>query len=319
MPTSLKILGVSLLCLCAVPALGQSDGRKQTSKSGKGGEIADLEAQMVEMRRELNEIKFILSEVIRLDRRRADTLERALKSSAVTKSAPPPTRTRRAPPLAEEPKTKTRAPSLASGKSRRTRSTSSKSSDGAGVISGKVAKSSSEPVAYVYVENVRGRLVSGKSVQIEQSNKQFRPRWAVVEKGTTVGFPNKDNIFHNVFSRSPGNTFDLGLYRKGESAKSHRFIRPGPVDVYCNIHPRMSASILVVPNRYFAKVKPDGSYTINGVPPGKRKVVAWAPSSEPNVAWVDVQDGQTTALDLKLTGRRKAHKNKLGRPYGSYE
>jgi hypothetical protein len=31
------------------------------------------------------------------------------------------------------------------------------------------------------------------------------------------------------------------------------------VEIYCNIHLQMAASALVVPNRHYAKVKPDGS------------------------------------------------------------
>jgi plastocyanin len=168
------------------------------------------------------------------------------------------------------------------------------------------------------VENVRGSLTNGKKVQIDQSNKQFVPGWAVVEKGTTVEFPNEDNIYHNVFSRSAGNSFDLGLYRKGDGAKSHRFIRPGPVDVFCNIHPQMAASILVVPNRYFAKVQPDGSYVIEGVPAGRRKLVAWAPGSRAATEWVEVLDGGRATLDLALQSKGTGHANKFGKPYGSY-
>ena len=68
-----------------------------------------------------------------------------------------------------------------------------------------------------------------------------------------------DNIYHNVFSMSANNAFDLGLYNSGGEPKSHTFTEPGPVDVYCNIHPQMAASVLVVPNKHFAKVKADGS------------------------------------------------------------
>ena len=88
----------------------------------------------------------------------------------------------------------------------------------------------------------------------------------MVQRGTSIAFPNKDNIYHNVFSLSSGNSFDLGLYNSGGEAKTHTFTEPGSVDVYCNIHPQMAASVLVVPNRHFAKVKPDGTFEIAGVP-----------------------------------------------------
>jgi len=68
-----------------------------------------------------------------------------------------------------------------------------------------------------------------------------------------------------VFSLSSGNSFDLGLYNSSSEAKSQTSTNRA-VDIYCNIHPQMAASTLVVPNRYFAKVKADGTYEIPGVP-----------------------------------------------------
>jgi plastocyanin len=190
---------------------------------------------------------------------------------------------------------------------------------GSGTVTGRVSMPSGEPVAYVYVENVYGAPLKGETVVIEQSKKQFSPGWAVIQKGTTVKFPNLDNIYHNVFSRSPGNSFDLGLYNSSDEAKAHTFFEPGPVDVYCNIHPRMSASVLVVPNRHFVKVKADGTFQLDGVPAGKRKLVAWSPSSAASSEWVELNANGRAEVEMKLQPKSSAHKNKEGRSYGSYE
>ena len=122
-----------------------------------------------------------------------------------------------------------------------------------------------------------------------------------------------------MFSLSPGNSFDLGLYNSDGEAKTHAFNEPGSVDVYCNIHPQMQASVLVVPNRHFAKVKPDGTFEIPGVPTGRRKVVAWAPGSRVTADWVEVAAGGTVDLNLRLESKTPGHKNKSGQAYGSYE
>ena len=155
-----------------------------------------------------------------------------------------------------------------------------------------------EPVAYVYVENIFEPAVHHKEV-IQQKQKQFIPRWAVVQRGTTIEFPNNDNIYHNVFSLSSGNSFDLGLYNSSSDAKSQTFNEPGAVDIYCNIHPQMVASTLVVPNRYFAKVKSDGTYELAGVPSGKRKIVAWAPGLHLTSQWVQVDAGGVRGAELE--------------------
>jgi hypothetical protein len=93
----------------------------------------------------------------------------------------------------------------------------------------------------------------------------------------------------------------------------------GSVDIYCNIHPAMSASVLVVPNDLFAKVQPDGSFVIPQVPAGQRKIVAWSPGTAPATQWVELKSGAAADVQLALEARSRMHKNKEGRAYGSYE
>ena len=56
--------------------------------------------------------------------------------------------------------------------------------------------------------------------------KAFEPRVSVVGVGASVEFPNQDALFHNVFSVSGDNRFDLQLYKKPKSA-SKVFDAPG--------------------------------------------------------------------------------------------
>src|SRR4029078_13124757 len=126
-----------------------------------------------------------------------------------------------------------------------------------GTIRGKITVPSGEPVAYVYVENVLAPPVKGKHKVIEQTGKKFVPQWAVVQRGTSIAFPNMDNIYHNVFSLSSGNQFDLGLYNSGGDPKTHTFNEPGSVDVYCNIHPPIAASRLGAPYHLLAEAIAD--------------------------------------------------------------
>ena len=282
---------------------------------------------MDEVRRDLRQLQAQvqalragMSEAAELDRQRAAVLMRALKnlpSVPETAAATPSSKNEPAAPAsrsAPEASSAPRAEVAASGSSRRSASETS-----LGAIRGKVEVPAGEPVAYVYVENISAPPAKAERKVIQQSGKKFVPSWAVIQRGTAIAFPNMDNIYHNVFSLSAGNSFDLGLYNSGGEAKSHTFAEAGPVDVYCNIHPQMAASVLVVPNRYFAKVKGDGTFEIPGVPAGRRKVVAWAPGSRPTADWIEVATGRTADLSLKLEAKGSAHKNKSGQSYGSYE
>ncbi len=88
-----------------------------------------------------------------------------------------------------------------------------------------------------------------------------------IEAGTRVDFPNFDPIFHSAFSNYNGKPFDLGLYEPG-SSQSVRFTRAGVVRVFCNIHPTMSAIIIVLDTPYYSTTKKDGTFRIENVPAG---------------------------------------------------
>ena len=292
--------------------------------AGEPSDMDDLRRDLHQLQAQVQALRAAMSEAAELDRQRAAVLTRALKNlpSAPETTAPPPSSKNE--PAAPEPRPMAAsAPSLPEPRTEAaTRGSSHRSaaSEAAqGTIRGKVEIPAGEPVAYVYVENIIAPPAKGEHKTIQQSGKKFLPGWAVIQRGTAIEFPNRDNIYHNVFSLSAGNSFDLGLYNSGGEAKSHTFTEAGPVDVYCNIHPQMAASVLVVPNRYFAKVKGDGTFEIAGVPVGRRKVVAWAPGSRPTADWIEVAGGRTADLSLKLESKGSAHKNKSGQSYGSYE
>ena len=115
---------------------------------------------------------------------------------------------------------------------------------------------------------------SGSRATIDQRGETFVPHLVAVEAGTDVDFPNNDETYHNVFSLSPVEAFDLGRYAAGRS-KSVQFDRPGIVRVFCDIHSHMSAFVLVFGHRFFAVTDDDGSYRVDRVPPGRYTVTAW--------------------------------------------
>ncbi len=174
--------------------------------------------------------------------------------------------------------------------------------------------------AVVFLENLEGAPPKpGERASMAQRNKAFDPRLLVVTQGTSVDFPNEDLIYHNVFSLSKGSEFDLGVYRVGTS-KSVKFTHPGVVDVFCNIHPEMIASILVLQNPYFAKVGPDGRYALT-LPEGKHALVVYWAQGVTERKEVEVRAGEKTALDFSLVdaGRTVRHLNKFGQQYGRYK
>jgi plastocyanin len=107
-----------------------------------------------------------------------------------------------------------------------------------------------------------------------QTNRRFSPETLVIAAGSRVSFPNLDPIFHNVFSLSGAKTFDLGNFPKGDS-RTVAFPEPGIVYVNCHLHPNMTATIVVAPNKWNTRADCDGRFELEDVPPGKYTIVAW--------------------------------------------
>jgi plastocyanin len=113
------------------------------------------------------------------------------------------------------------------------------------------------------------------TTRIKQEGAEFRPRVVPVVAGTTVEWPNNDQIFHNVFSVSDAKNFDLGLYRGNPEDKRITFDKAGRVDVFCSIHANMHCVVLVLENPYFAVTDDKNHYSISNVPPGTYQLTAW--------------------------------------------
>jgi plastocyanin len=298
--------------------LASARSQAESNGSSSHNELEETRRENRRLREQVQTLRAALSDAAEMDRQRVALINKALKagggSSGDSKERAEESRAARAAAASVPSAAPPVAPSLPPALPKRRTAEAS-----TGTVRGKVDMPRGEPVAYVYVENVFAPAVKAERVRIEQVRKQFMPPWAVIQKGTTVEFPNTDSVYHNVFSQSSGNSFDLGLYNSTAAAKDHTFNEAGSVDIFCNIHPQMAASILVVPNRHFAKVKPDGSFEIDDVPAGKRKVVAWAPGSRMHVQWVELNGGEVADLGFRLDQKLPGHKNKDGQAYGSYQ
>jgi len=112
------------------------------------------------------------------------------------------------------------------------------------------------------------------TLKMEQTNRRFSPEMLVIQAGSRVSFPNNDPIFHNVFSLSGPRTFDLGNYPKGDT-RVVAFPDPGIVYVNCHLHPNMTATIVVAPNKWNTQADRDGQFVLQDVPPGEYTIVAW--------------------------------------------
>jgi len=170
--------------------------------------------------------------------------------------------------------------------------------------------------AVIFVAGFQEPPPADRAAQLVQEGKSFLPRVLVVTQGETVFFPNRDPLYHNVWSNSRAAPFDLGLYKAPET-RGLVFGAAGIVTVFCNIHPQMIATILVVPNTRYAVTGPDGKYRIEGIPAGEHAVYAWVEGAQPIKQVVRFEQDGARQLGFRLHLQRIPldHLNKEGKPY----
>lgn len=137
-------------------------------------------------------------------------------------------------------------------------------------------------------DKVERRLVSGARrwfwqhprpqpiASLLEVGRHYEPRVLAVPAGAPVEIRNADTVWHGTFSVSKGASFELGKRAPG-SVDTVRFTKPGVIALRCDIHPEMSAFIVVTPNHAFARPDADGRWRLPDVPSGTYVVHTWHP------------------------------------------
>jgi len=157
-------------------------------------------------------------------------------------------------------------------------------------------------VVYVLpaIEAAAAAPLAPAEATIEQRNRAIVPHVTAIQRGARVQFPNRDDVFHNLFSLSETRPFNLGRYPPGES-RSVTFPRAGIVRMFCDIHSEMGGTILVLDTWLFTQPDASGAYRITGVPEGRHRVVAWHDAQIADTVTVTVTSSAVARADFDLS------------------
>jgi plastocyanin len=151
----------------------------------------------------------------------------------------------------------------------------------------------------VMLEGGAARPGAPLTAVMDQHNARFEPDMLVIPVGSSVQFPNSDPIFHNVFSLSKAESFDLGYYPRGKS-RTIKFEHSGVVQVYCHLHASMYAAIVVTSSSWYGKPAADGSFSFANVPAGHYRVMAWHKVAGLHQTEIDVPQSGMTEVTLHI-------------------
>ena len=150
----------------------------------------------------------------------------------------------------------------------------------AGEVSIKITdrSGSAVPNAVIALYGATASTPAAVTVQavMDQRNRQFAPHVLAVQRGTSVRFPNSDDIRHQVYSFSDAKKFNLPLYH-GIPTAPLVFDQAGEVALGCNIHDRMLGYIYVVDTPWFIRTDTNGAANLANVPTGTYVAKLWYP------------------------------------------
>jgi len=150
---------------------------------------------------------------------------------------------------------------------------------------------------------------------IVTENKELSPTVGVITRGTTLRFPNRDPILHNLFSVSGDNRFDVGLYGPGE-APAARLDAPGVVDIFCNVHHRMHAHVLVLESPHYTRADASGRFELTGLPRTRGRLHVWHRQTEGWSGTIVPPANVPVTIPLEVTHPAlPPHRDKRGESY----
>ena len=136
---------------------------------------------------------------------------------------------------------------------------------------------------------------------VDQLGVAFEPRVVPIPVGSAVEFINQDPIYHNVFSLTPGAKFDIGRKPAGVV---YRLPDPiavvGEINLFCDIHPQMNATIFSLDTPYYTQPDAAGQYEFEQLPPGIYELRIYHPDLATVSATIEIEAEQEVIRDITM-------------------
>ena len=156
------------------------------------------------------------------------------------------------------------------------------------------------------LKNVIVRVTAGVSghydpppatATVDQNACMYRPRVQGIMLGQPLKITNSDQTLHNIHGYKGASTLFNQAEVPGLPPMTKQLTDADQiVKLKCDVHPWMTAYVLVSSNPFFAVTGEDGRFTINGLPAGTYTVEAWHERYGAKTAQITVADKPAVAV-----------------------
>jgi plastocyanin len=118
--------------------------------------------------------------------------------------------------------------------------------------------------------------VPAEPAVLDQRGCMYEPRVFGMQVGQTLEIRNSDDTLHNIHAQASVNReFNKGQARQGQRDTHVFSAREVLLPFKCDVHRWMNAWVGIVDHPFHAVTGPDGSFRLEGLPPGSYTIEAW--------------------------------------------
>ena len=160
----------------------------------------------------------------------------------------------------------------------------------------------------VYLDKVKqGKAFNAeeKEAKILQKGCEFQPYIQIMQNDSNAAIINEDSVLHNIHTyeiigKAKKTVMNISQPDQGTINKKVKLKRGDAMKIECDAHDFMHGFVFDAKNPYYARVSDDGSYTIENIPAGKYKIMAFHGTLGTQKGKAEVAAGANQTVDFSF-------------------